>query len=97
MIKDLKLGYFVKGDKRVEFSFYRDGELWYRVKGTDFEFPISGEDLKGAIFYKEDKAILFMRWIRKHIKFLKDSVEKECIHEFRNANHCVNCGYVPKE
>lgn len=56
---------------QVRFVFFRDGELWYEVVGTDFQFPISGDDLKGATFKAEDKAILFMRWIRRYIKMLE--------------------------
>ena len=66
-------------NKTVKFSFYRDGELWYKVDGTSFEFPITGEDLKGATFIPEDKALLFMRFIRKHLNYLKKTMEEEGI------------------
>lgn len=63
-------------DKKVHFSFYRDGELWYKAE-NGFEFPIPTEDLKGAIFKAEDKSIYFMRFIRKHLEFLQESMKKE--------------------
>jgi len=55
----------VKG-KNVRFRFYRDGELWY---GTDdgFEFPVPISDTGTGIFKAEDGAIVYMRWIRKHL------------------------------
>jgi hypothetical protein len=81
MYKIPTIGELVKDNKKVFFSFFRDGELWYKVEGTNFEFPITGDDLKGAIFKNEDKAILFMRWINKHIKYLNDSLEEA------NAQH----------
>jgi hypothetical protein len=69
------VGYELKDlvkDRKVKFSFFRDGELWYEVEGTNFQFPIGGDDLKGAIFKAEDKALLFMRWIRKQLKAIED-------------------------
>lgn len=79
IIKDL-----VGKDKKVYFSFYRDGELWYKTSYRDtwemwFEFPIPPEDMKGALFKAEDKSILFMRFIRKHLDFLKESMQNEGI------------------
>lgn len=73
-LKDL-----VKG-KTVSFTFYRDGELWYKVDGTDFTFPVPISDTGGAVFSAVDKAILFMRYIRKHLEMLekaKQEIENE--------------------
>lgn len=64
----------VKG-KKVTFSFYRDKELWYKTE-DGFEFPVPIEDIGGAVFLAEDKAILFMRWIRKHMKTI-DQARKD--------------------
>ena len=66
-VKDL-----VKDNKKVHFSFYRAGELWYEHEdGLLFPVPIS--DVGDATFLKTDRAMLFMRYIRKHI----DAVGKE--------------------
>lgn len=65
-IKDM-----VKDGKKVRFSFYRKGELWY-VTECGFEFPVPAHDTGDAAFNAEDKAMLFMRYIRKHI----DTIEK---------------------
>jgi hypothetical protein len=62
--------------KKVTFVRYQGGqplaggELWYRCE-NGFEFPVPACDTGGAIFLAEDKALLFMRWIRKHIALLQ--------------------------
>lgn len=66
-IKDM-----VKDGQRVRFTFYRDGELFYKTE-SGFEFPVPIEDCGKGVFLAEDKAMLFMRYIRKHIA----SIEKE--------------------
>ncbi len=69
-IKDL-----VKGDKKVRFVRYFDGNLWYRhEEGLDFPVPVS--DIGGATFLAEDRAMLFMRYMRKQLQVLA-----ECIAE----------------
>lgn len=60
-IKDM-----VKDNKQVRFVRFEHGQLWYCTE-CGFEFPIPSEDLAGARFEAQDKALLFMRWIRKHI------------------------------
>ena len=72
----------VRADKNVFFTFYRDGELWYKTHddgnpGRFFEFPIPAEDMRGALFKPEDKSIIFMRFIRKHLEFLAESMKAE--------------------
>lgn len=54
-------------DRTVAFKFYRAKELWYEVESTGFEFPVPIEDVGEATFLNRDKAILFMRYIRKHL------------------------------
>lgn len=64
----------VNGNK-VHFGWYQAGNLWYRVEFKDpdsdenmfYEFPVPVEDVGEAVFHAEDKAILFMRYIRKHM------------------------------
>jgi hypothetical protein len=65
----------VKDHKRVKFSFYRDRELWY-ITEDGFEFPVPIEEVGNATFMAEDRAILFMRYIRKHMEML-DKARKE--------------------
>lgn len=55
----------VKG--KVSFQFYRKGELWYKAD-SGFMFPVPIEDTGDGQFNAEDKGILFMRYIRKHME-----------------------------
>lgn len=57
---------FVK-DREVSFLFYRQKELWYTTD-NGFEFPVPIEDAGDGVFKNKDKAILFMRYIRKHLE-----------------------------
>jgi len=62
----------VKDGKRVKFSCYKQGELWY-VTETGFEFPVPIADTGDGIFLAEDKAMLFMRYIRKHLATINEA------------------------
>lgn len=53
-------------DKRVVFTRYFDGDLWYKTE-CDFEFPVPIKEVGTATFLANDKALLFMRYIRKHM------------------------------
>ena len=54
-------------DKKVTFSYYRDGSLHYETEcGFVFAVPLS--DAGSATFNREEKATLFMRWIRKQLE-----------------------------
>ncbi len=55
--------------KSVCFTHYKDGDLWY-VTEDGFAFPVPVEDIGNATFYARDKALLFMRYIRKHMEML---------------------------
>lgn len=57
-------------DKRVTFEYFRDNSLWYKTE-DGFLFPVPIADVGNATFLKEDKALLYMRWIRKHIEYTK--------------------------
>lgn len=62
----------VKGS--VKFSFFRDGSLWYATD-DGWEFPIPVDDTANEqggspTFPASDKAITYMRWIRKHMDAL---------------------------
>lgn len=59
-------------DKEAVFVEYHDGNLWYRIEGNDFNFPIPIEDTKGAVFHARVKAIRLMRWVRKHVDLINE-------------------------
>lgn len=65
----------------VRFRFYRDRELWY-VTNCGFEFPVPVADTGTGLFQAEDRAILFMRWIRKHRDLISRSREQADSIEF---------------
>ena len=56
----------VSGDKKVRFTRYREKHLYY-ITECGFEFPVPIDDIGEATFLAEDRAMLFMRYIRKHI------------------------------
>ena len=66
----------VNNNQKVIFRFYRDGQLWYATE-CGFEFPVPLSEAGTATFFAQDKAILFMRYIRKHLEYLKTSVEQK--------------------
>lgn len=60
-------------DKKVHFLYYRENELWYSTE-CDFRFPVPISDVGTAYMKNEDKAIFYMRWIRKHIEYIENSL-----------------------
>ena len=56
----------IVNNQRVRFSFYRDGQLWYETE-CGFRFPVPVSEAGTATFLAEDRAILFMRYIRKQV------------------------------
>lgn len=61
-IKDM-----VKDGKKVRFVQYKHNQLWYETD-CGFRFPVEISDTGDGTFLAEDKAILFMRYIRKQIE-----------------------------
>lgn len=59
----------VKDNKQVTFVHFREGELWYQTE-DGFQFPVPVIDLGTATMLATDKALLFMRYIRKHADML---------------------------
>lgn len=66
----------------AKFLRYQDGNLWYSVPwieddnsaSHDFEFPIPVDDAGGGEFLPVDKALTFMRWMRKHLEYLNGAL-----------------------
>lgn len=73
-IKDM-----VKDGKQVEFVCYRHSELWYRTE-CGFEFPVPLDDIGNASFFARDRAMLFMRYIRKHLNMLDQARESGALN-----------------
>lgn len=62
----------VSSGKVVRFVFYRAKELWYTTE-CGFEFPVPIDDVGDATFLASDKAIMLMRYIRKHMAMLAEA------------------------
>jgi len=62
----------VKDGKKVHFQFYQKGELWYTTE-CGFEFPVPINDTGDGVFAASDKAMLFMRYIRKHLETINQA------------------------
>jgi hypothetical protein len=56
----------------VTFTHYFDGSLWYKTE-DGFSFPVPVSDIGTATFLASDKAMLFMRYIRKHMELLANA------------------------
>src|ERR1700674_5919674 len=74
---------FVAHGNTVLFNFYRQGHFNYSVQdfetGKWFDFNIPQDDIGTATMSHTDKAITYMRWIRKAIAD-KTLVENEQKH-----------------
>jgi hypothetical protein len=66
----------VENGKKVKFISYREGEFIYSTE-CGFEFPVPLADIGKATLLAEDKALLFLRYIRKHVEMLKSSSVEE--------------------
>lgn len=56
----------IKGNK-VTFAYYRQGYFYMDItySGINYRFPVPREDLGDATVKATDKAIYYMRYIRK--------------------------------
>ena len=69
---DLKT--MIKDNRQVSFVRYKGGELWYATE-DGFEFPVPVADVGGATMLAKDKALLFMRYLRRHLAMLEQARE----------------------
>lgn len=72
--RDMTLKDHVQG--KVAFQYYRDYNLYYKTE-TGVLFPVPIEDIGNATFLAEDRAMLFMRYIRKFLDSVKDQFKLE--------------------
>jgi len=72
--KTVKLTDLVKDNKKVYFLYFRDKDFWYRHE-DGLVFSVSLDEIDNpespATLQAEDKAIYFMRWIKKYIEVAK--------------------------
>ena len=57
-------------NKNAHFVHYRDGHFIYETDGG-FQFPVPLADIGAATLLAEDKALFFMRWIRRHLETIQ--------------------------
>ena len=62
----------VKGDKKARFAYYRDQALHYETE-DGFVFPVPISETGSATYNAEERAMLLMRYIRKHLEVLSRS------------------------
>ena len=63
----------VNRGQKVNFQYFRDDEFWYKTdKGLLFPIALKEVQAGKATFLNEDKALYFMRWIRKYITKCKE-------------------------
>ena len=62
----------IKG--KVTFEYFRDNNLFYKTE-AGLIFPVPVADTDKGVFLKEDKAMFFMRYIRKHL----DSIRSDAV------------------
>jgi hypothetical protein len=76
----LKIIDLVKGDKKVRFAYYREREFWYQ-HDDGLLFPVALSEVDNdsvaskVTLPAEEKAIFFMRWMRKYIELAKKEAE----------------------
>ena len=68
-MKSMNITELVK-NKRAGFVHYRDGNFIYETE-DGFQFPVPLADIGTATLLAEDKALFFMRWIRRHLETME--------------------------
>lgn len=64
----------VADGKLVHFQFYRKGELHYKTE-DGFSFVVPASDTGDGVFLASDRAMLFMRYIRKQLEANKEGLQ----------------------
>jgi hypothetical protein len=58
-------------DNTVSFQFYRQQHMYYEIccpDGQKYTFPVPLEDVMDASLFAKEKAITYMRYIRKALE-----------------------------
>lgn len=74
----------VAGDKLVHFQFFRKGELWYKTD-AGFEFAVPVSDTGDGVFLASDRAMLFLRYIRKQLELNEAGRAEGANHDHEGA------------
>jgi hypothetical protein len=74
----------VSDNKRVKFVYFREGEFIYSTE-CGFEFPVPLADIGKATLLAEDKALLFLRYIRKHVETINKEPKTVELNNFSSV------------
>lgn len=66
----------VKDNRTARFVFFRDRALHYETE-DGFIFPVPVDDAGSATFRADERAIVLMRYIRKHLETLEKAKSDE--------------------
>ena len=59
-------------EQTVHFQYFRDDEFWYKTdKGLLFPISLQEAQTGRATFLASDKAIYYMRWIKRYVEACK--------------------------
>ncbi len=75
-------------DQQVHFQYCRENELWYKTT-NGFLFPVPISDIGNATFMRNDKAILFMRYIRKYKNEIDHIPNKETLKSMEDSENGI--------
>jgi hypothetical protein len=71
-LKTVVIKEHVKQGQMVHFEYFRDEGFWYRTdKGLLFPISLKEASSGRATFLAHDKAIYFMRWIKRYVAACK--------------------------
>jgi hypothetical protein len=63
-------------NQNAHFVFYRDECLFYETD-NGFQFPVPVTEAGSATFNSEEKAILLMRYIRRHVEKMESAKQAQ--------------------
>ena len=66
----MKVTDLIRG-KTAVFVEFHSGNLFYEIDG-EFRFPVPVEELHGASISAEEKASVFMKWIKRAVKQIEE-------------------------
>lgn len=74
-VENLKIKDMVVG-KTVKFVRFRRGELIFETE-NGFEFPVRSDEVDDAVLYAEDRAGLYVKYIKRQLKLAKEELNKD--------------------
>lgn len=72
--EDGKLWYQILWNGEEDVTSEASGRVYQRQTVSIFDFPIPVDDAGGGKFLSSDRAIAFMRWIRRHLEYLNGAL-----------------------